>query len=128
MLSEPQSLFLIFKIGDDFKLVDSFTPNGKLIVLKEGKRGQTFVSEVQDNIDRDQSRMLNMSINHQYKGSYNNIGQQDLVIAAWKYSAWSINTFCGEVRIPLQKVITEGVMRSDVIKVRVEGKMKSSLG
>lgn len=31
LLSEKQSVFLVFKIGDNFKLVDSLTPNGKLV-------------------------------------------------------------------------------------------------
>lgn len=127
LLSDPQSIFLIFKIGDSFKLVDSLTPNGKLITLKVGKRGSTYVSEVQDNIDRDQNRLLSMSIKDVYKGSYNDIQEQDLVISAWKYGRWSVNTFCGEVRVPLKKVIVDNVNRSDVIKVKIEGKIKSSL-
>lgn len=31
LMSEKQSVFLIFKIGDSFKLVDSLTPTGKLV-------------------------------------------------------------------------------------------------
>ena len=127
MLSDPQSVFLIFKIGDNFKLVDSLTPNGKLITLKTGKRGTTFISEVQDNIARDQPRLLNMSIKYVYKGSYQDINDEDLVISAWKYGRWSVNQFCGEVKIPLKKIIVENVNRSDTIKVKIEGKIKASL-
>lgn len=81
---------------------------------------------MQDNIDRDQSRVLKMSIKYVYKGSYTDIQNEDLVITAWKYSTWMINTYVGEVRIPLQRIITENLVRSDVIKVKQEGKNKSS--
>lgn len=31
LFSEKQSVFLVFKIGNNFKLVDSLTPNGKTV-------------------------------------------------------------------------------------------------
>jgi hypothetical protein len=94
--------------------------------VEEGKRGTTFVSEVQENIDRDQSRIMTMSVKHTYKGSYNDIHKEDMVISAWKYSTWMINTFIGEVRVPLHRVITENICRNEVIQVKHEGSKKSN--
>jgi hypothetical protein len=39
LMSEKQSLFLVFKIGDSFKLVDSFTTTGKLVGTTDRGRG-----------------------------------------------------------------------------------------
>lgn len=80
---------------------------------------------MQDNIDRDQSRVLKLSIKYVYNGSYNDIQNEDMVITAWKYSTWLTNNYVGEIRIPLHKIITENLVRSDVIKVKHEGKKKS---
>lgn len=127
MLSDPQSIFLVFKIGDSFKKVDTLTENGKLITIDTGKRGITFVSEIQDNINRDDSRLLTVTIRASYRGSYADLQKEDLVISAWKYSTWFVNTYCGEVRIPLIKVVTENVCRADEIRIKHEGRMKKSL-
>lgn len=83
---------------------------------------------MQENIGRDETRSVTLSISMVHKASYTEVVKENIVISAWKYGKWGINNFLGEVTVPLQRVISESVARSDVIKMKQDGRNKSSLG
>jgi len=120
---EPEELdvFVVIKLGHSYRVLEGRTTSGMKQYLEEGDKGNIFVSELQKNLAKDQSRNINLSIKTTYHASYMDIQEKDLVVEVWRYGRWTINSFVARRAIPLIEIATGDVMRSDNLFPLKEG-------
>lgn len=115
MLSDPITIFIVMTFGGTFKKETITTEDGALKEITTGKRGRSFMSELQMNIPKNEHRDLKLRVNTKYRGTYADIQKQSMDIQIWSYSRWVANSFLGGKSIPFVNIVRGPVRRSDPI-------------
>ncbi|KAK2961356.1 hypothetical protein BLNAU_3802 [Blattamonas nauphoetae] len=112
--------YLTFTLGGNFKIVDMRHANGKLEA--KGRKGPTFRTKTVKHVSPKSRAVFPDAWTTYWKGSEEDLKQQDLVINCYDWNCIRRNQWMGSARINLFDLATGSVTRSQIHLYEKKGK------